>query len=104
MPALINGINYSWSNVKLNLFGTPVVGVVAIEYDTTQEKKNNYGSGVDPVSRGYGNKENKGSIEIYRDEWQKIIAGSPNKDPLDIKPIDIQVLFGGSSVQFAQEN
>ena len=104
MPALINGINYSWSNVKLNLFGTPVVGVVAIEYDTTQEKKNNYGSGVDPVSRGYGNKENKGSIEIYRDEWQKIISGSPNKDPLDIKPFDIQVLFGGSSVQFAQDN
>ena len=104
MPALINGINYSWANVKLNLFGTPIVGVVAIEYDSTQEKKNNYGVGVEPVSRGYGNKEYKGSIEIYRDEWQKIIAASPNKDPLDVKPFDIQVLFGGSSVQFAQDN
>ena len=104
MPALINGINYSWSNVKLNLFGTPVVGVVSIEYDVTQDKKNNYGVGVEPVSRGYGNKEYKGSIEIYRDEWQKIIAASPSKDPTSVKPFDIQVLFGGSSVQFSQDN
>jgi hypothetical protein len=104
MTPLINGINYSWSNVKLNLFGVPVVGVVAIDYESKQKKENNYGAGVQPVSRGYGNKEHMGSIEIYRDEWQRIINASPSKDPLDIKPFDIQVLFGGSSVQFAQDN
>jgi hypothetical protein len=105
MPAtpLINGINYSWSNVKLNLFGVPVVGILAIEYDRKQKKENNYGVGVDPVSRGYGNVENSASIEIYRDEWQRIIDAAPSKDPLTIVPFDIQVLFGGSSVNFRQD-
>lgn len=104
MTPLINGINYSWSNVKFNLFGVPVVGIVSIDYEAKQKKENNYGAGVEPVSRGYGNKEYSGSIEIYRDEWQRIINASPSKDPMDIKPFDIQVLFGGSSVQFAQDN
>lgn len=100
---LINGVNYSWSNVKLNLFGVVVNGITEISYSRKQTKENNYGVGVDPVSRGYGNVENEASISIYRDEWQRIIAAAPNKDPLSIKPFDIQVLFGGSSVQFAQD-
>lgn len=100
---LINGVNYSWSNVKLNLFGVPVVGITEISYNRKQKKENNYGAGQDPVSRGYSNREYEASITIYRDEWQRIIAASPDKDPLNIKPFDIQVLFGGSSVQFAQD-
>jgi len=100
---LINGVNYSWSNVKLNLFGVIVNGITEISYGRKQKKENNYGVGVDAVSRGYGNVENEGKITIYLDEWKRIIAAAPNKDPLSIKPFDIQVLFGGSSVQFAQD-
>lgn len=100
---LINGVNYSWSNVKLNLFGVIVNGITEISYGRKQKKENNYGVGVDAVSRGYGNVENEGKITIYLDEWKRIIAAAPNKDPLSIKPFDIQVLFGGSSVQFSQD-
>lgn len=100
---IINGVNYSWSNVKLNLFGVIVNGITEISYSRKQKKENNYGVGVNPVSRGYGNIENEGKITIYLDEWKRIIAASPDKDPLSIKPFDIQVLFGGSSVQFAQD-
>ena len=39
---LINGVNYSWANVKLVLFGVPVVGITNIEYKRTQKKENNY--------------------------------------------------------------
>lgn len=105
MPStpLINGINYSWSNVKFTLFGVPVVGITSISYSVKQTKENNYGIGVDPVSRGYGNKEYEGAIEIYRDEWQRIIDASPLKDPLLITPFNIYVLFGGTSVNFRQD-
>ena len=96
---LINGVNYSWSNVKLVLFGVPVIGVTKIEYGRKQKKDNNYGMGVDPISRGYGNKEYEGKITLYRDEWNKIIASSPSRDPLDIDFFDIQVTFSGSRVQ-----
>ena len=29
---MINGVNYSWTNIKLILFGIPVVGITAINY------------------------------------------------------------------------
>lgn len=95
---LINGVNYSWSNVKLVLFGVPVVGITQIEYKRKQKKDNNYGMGTEPISRGYGNKEYEGKITLYREEWNSIIAAAPSRDPLDISFFDIQVSFQGSRV------
>jgi hypothetical protein len=96
MTPLINGINYSWSNVKLILFGFPVVGITKIDYKIKQKKENQYGAGYEPVSRGYGNKEYEGSIEIYTDELKRIIALAPNRDLMQIPPFQIQVVFEDS--------
>jgi hypothetical protein len=91
--ALINGVAYSWSNIKLILFGVPVVGITKIDYKIKQKKENNYGAGYEPVSRGYGNKEYEGSIEIYVDELKRIIASAPNRDLMQIPPFKIHVIF-----------
>lgn len=96
---LINGRNYAWGNITLVLFGVPVTGITKIEYKRKQKKENNFGFGPNPVSRGYGNIESDGSIELYTDEWKRIIAAAPNRDPLQIGPFDIQVVYGGSGVQ-----
>jgi hypothetical protein len=111
---LINGINYSWANITLVLFGVPVVGITKIEYKRKQKKENNYGFGSQPVSRGYGNYEYEGSIEIYQDEWKRICAAAPNGDPLLIPPFEIQVVYSGrgivadkdrlKAVEFAEDN
>lgn len=93
MTPLINGINYSWANVKVILFGVPVVGITKIEYKIKQKKENQYGAGYEPISRGYGNKEYEGSIEIYSDELKRIIASAPNNDLMQIPPFKIHVLF-----------
>lgn len=95
---LINGINYSWASVSLILFGVPVAGITKINYNRKQKKENNYGAGPYPVSRGYGNYEYDGSIELYIDEWKRIIAAAPNRDPLQIPPFDIQVIFQGTGL------
>ncbi len=95
---LINGTNYSWAGIKVVLLGVPVVGITKISYKSKQAKENNYGMGSEPVSRGYGNKEYEGSIEIYTDEWKRIVAASPNRDPLAIAPFDIQVLYGTNAI------
>lgn len=95
---LINGINYSWANISLVLFGVPVVGITKIDYKRKQKKENNYGAGSQPTSRGYGNYEYEGSIEIYTDEWKRIIAAAPLNDPLAIPPFDVQVVFSGTGV------
>lgn len=96
---LINGINYSWSNISVILFGAPITGIVAINYKRKQKKENNYGQGVKPVSRGYGMEEYEGDIEIYVDVWKQIIAASPNRNPMEIPPFDIPVSFSGTGVQ-----
>lgn len=95
---LINGINYSWANITLTLFGVPVVGITKIEYKRKQKKENNYGFGTQPISRGYSNYEYEGSIELYLDEWKRIISSSPNNDPLLIAPFDIQVTYSGRGI------
>jgi hypothetical protein len=104
MPTpLLNGINFSWANIKVNLFGVPVIGITDVEYGRKMKKENNYGYGQDPISRGYGNIENEGSITLYWDEWRRIVAAATTFDPLLIKPFDIQILFGSSSLNFKQD-
>lgn len=96
--ALINGVNYSWSNISFILFGVPITGILAINYKRKQKKDNNYGAGPEPVSRGYGNNEYEGDIELYTDVWKSIIASSPNRNPLDIPPFNIPITFSGKGV------
>lgn len=94
MQPLINGVNYAWADIKLILFGIPVVGITSIEYNRKQKKENNYGQGNEPVSRGYGEFEYEDiKLEIYKDEWQGIINAAPSKDPTLIPPFEIQILF-----------
>lgn len=105
MPtALVNGSAWGWASIKLNLFGVPVVGVTEIEYGQKQKKENLFGAGNIPIARGYGNKEPEGSISLYLDEWNKIIAAAATTDPNDIPPFNIQVLFGKTSINFKQDN
>lgn len=92
--ALINGINYSWANITLVLFGNPVFGITKIKYNRKQKKENNFGAGPYAISRGYGNVEPEATLEFYQDEWRNIIRASPSKDPFLIPPFDLTVLFG----------
>jgi hypothetical protein len=103
MNNIINGVAYSWSSIQFVLFGVPVAGIVSIDYTRKQEKTNNYGAGVEPVSRGYGRKTYEGSIEIYLDEWKKVIAAAPNRDPLAIGWFDIPVLYGNSAADVTKD-
>jgi len=100
---IINGINYSWANIKLVLFGVPVVGITAINYNRKQKKENNYGAGGQPISRGYGNYEYSGDLELYLDEWKNIISASPGRDPLQIAPFQITVLYGSSTINATKD-
>ena len=104
MTPLINGINYSWSNITLILFGTPVAGITNIDYKIKQKKENQYGAGYEPVSRGYGNKDYEGSIELYTDELKRIIASAPNRDLMAIPPFSIQVVFEDANGGFVTQD
>ena len=93
---LVNGVSYDWGSIQLVLFGFPIVGITAISYMKKQEKENLYGAGYKPTSRGYGKVEYEGSITLYTEEWKRIIAAAPNREPLEIAPFPITVVLGTS--------
>lgn len=95
---LINGVAYGWGNITLVLFGVPVVGITKIKYNAKQNKENLMGAGYKPVARGYGNYEYEGEIEIYTEEWQRIIAAAPGRDPLAIDWFDVQIVFVSTKI------
>jgi hypothetical protein len=90
---LINGVQYSWGNIKIVLFGTTVSGITEIEYTSKQKKENLYGGGTEPTGRGYGNKEYEASITLYREELNALIAAAPGRDLLQIPPFPIQIVY-----------
>lgn len=96
--AIVQGIAYSWANISVILFGVPLVGITSIEYKRKQKKDNNYGAGTQPVSRGYGQYEYEGSLELYLETWKAVIAGAPDRDPMQIGPFDIPVTYSGQGV------
>lgn len=101
MALLVNGVNYAWANITVALFGVPVIGITKISWKQSQVKDNNYGFGKEPVSRGYGNVEYEGEMELYYDELVRlnqaaIVAGG--KSILDIPWFDLPIVFGGQGV------
>lgn len=98
VPLLVNGVNYSWSNVTFMAYAVPFVGITEINYEKKQKVDLNYGSGTLPVSEGEGNEETTGDITLYLDEWNKLIAAATGNNPIAIPRSDMQVVFGGSRI------
>ena len=96
--ALANGINYSSVNVQVII---PIVGLVTgitkIEYNKEVQIDDNYSLSQDPTSRGYGQNKYSGSITLFKEIWNRIIDASPLKDPLNLPPFDITIVFGGTA-------
>lgn len=90
---LINGRSYSWADVSLNIGGVSVIGVTKIDYDETQVKEDNFGAGVNPVARGYGNKKASATVTMYADEVEALQDKAPNGSLLDYGVFEIIVQF-----------
>ncbi len=92
---LIQGISYSWAQIQCVIEGIPFIGITAIDYKEKQNKTNNMGIGIVPISRGYGNLEYEGSIEFYQDDLFKLraIATAFLGKITSIPPFNITILF-----------
>jgi hypothetical protein len=97
---LINGTRHSWASIKINLLGRTITGVTAINYEDKQEKVNNYGAGIYPVSRGLGKYEATASITLHAYETEAINrALGVGKRIQQIAPFDIVVSYMNESDQ-----
>lgn len=99
LKPLINGVSYSYSQIIVNIMGVPIFGIQSINYGHTQEIENIYGAGVNPVSRGYGNKVPTASFTILMEEVQNIMSAIPSRDLTDIPEFDISVIYVDDSLR-----
>ncbi len=90
---LINGREYGWADIVVNISATPITGIRAVKYEEEQEKENIYGAGRNPVSRGYGRVKTTGSITLLSATVFAMQAVAPSGKLHNIAPFPIVVLY-----------
>ena len=71
---MINGRNYDWESIEVNLPSGPVLQIEAIEYGDKQEAEAIYGKGTAPVGYGQGNYSAEGKMTLKREELNRLEA------------------------------
>lgn len=90
---LINGVEYSWGDIVVNIAGVPVTGITGIEYSDSQEVVDNYGAGRYPVSRSKGRITCTGKITLYASEVQALQMKTLNGRLQDLAPFEVIVSY-----------
>lgn len=93
LEPLINGREYGWADIVVNIGGVPVTGITAIKYEEEMEKENVYGAGRNPVSRGYGRTKATASITLLSGTVLALKAAAPKKQLHRIAPFSISVSY-----------
>ena len=93
LTPLINGREYGWADIVVNISATPITGIRAVKYEEEQEKENVYGAGRNPVSRGYGRVKTTGSITLLSATVFAMQSAAPNGKLHNIAPFPIVVLY-----------
>lgn len=104
---LINGREYGWADITVNIGGVPVTGIKAIKYGEQMEKENIYGAGRNSVSRGYGKVTATASITLLSGTVFALQDKAPKGQLFRIPPFAITVVYqpeGGPLVKHVLKN
>lgn len=91
---LINGKAYSYVDITATALGGAFPGMKTIDYEVIQEKPNNWGTSVEPVSRGKGKKDPSGSLQLSMNDIEALRDAAPNGSLLDIPMFNLILVFG----------
>lgn len=90
---LINGHEYCWADIVVNIYGTQITGITGIDYSDDQEVVDVYGAGRYPVSRSKGRITCTGKLSLLASEVNAITKKTPNGRLQDLPPFDIIVSY-----------
>lgn len=89
----INGVQYHWGQIAVNALGNVFVGIEKISYEENQAIENNYGAGNYAIGQGFGKIEVSGSLSLFQEELEALVAAAPNRRLQAIPNFDITVTF-----------
>lgn len=91
---LKNGVLVGAANMSTVIGGVVVTGIKKVDYSYSQKKENVMGMQKQPVGRGRGQYEyGELTLEILKEEWNSIVAAAPNRDPMQIAPFNIPMVY-----------
>jgi hypothetical protein len=90
----INGLLYSWADIRIILLGRDITGITAIDYSDSQTTKAVYGRGKKRVGRVSGLYEASASITLEMSEVEALNLSVPSGTSIyDIAPFDVTVVY-----------
>lgn len=92
-PTLLNGVSHAWGTTQIFMLGKNIIGCRSFTYKMTSDVENIYGTGINPVQRGFGNISYEGSITLLKEEVAALQKLAPLGDITNIPAFDIQVTF-----------
>ena len=90
---LINGREYGWGDISININGAPVTGIRGIKYKESQVKENVYGAGRNAVSRAYGRISYTASLTLTAGTVLALQQMAPNGQLYRLAPFHIVVVY-----------
>lgn len=93
MIPIINGQQYSWASITINIYGKPLTTIRAINYTDAEEMENVYGAGKLPIGQSFGNITFEGSITLLLSEAQTLADLSPSKRIQDLPAFEATVTY-----------
>jgi len=102
-PALINGVEYTHSDIVLNILGFPIIGLTSIEYSNKQNIAGNYATGHLPTSVGFGSVESTATLTITKVELTNMLRLAPIGRLQNIPFFDIGVNYIPESGLFVRD-
>ena len=99
---LVNGRAYDFTQLTCLYLGVPLASLSSIDYEETQEKKNNFGTGNRPVSRGHGAIDASGSMELSMNDIEAMRDAAPDGSLLMFPSSEFILVFG--NVQGVQKH
>jgi len=98
LTPLINGKSYEWGDIIVNFLNVPISGIVSLEYEERQDKKNIYGAGSRPVSTGNGRTEATAKVTFLMEEVEALQSAAPLGNLMNIPAFDVQIVFVDTSL------
>ena len=90
----INGLLYSWADIRINLLGRDIVGILAIDYSDGQTTKPVMGRGKKRIGRVSGMYEASATLTLEMSEVEALNLSLPSGTSIyDIAPFDVTIVY-----------
>ncbi len=92
-----NSAEYAWKDLEVVMLGRPLVRILEVKYKISQETKEIYGRGSEPLGIQEGNRKYEGELKIGQSELEALTKKAqelvPGSDPTRLPQFNLSVAY-----------